>query len=265
MWLLPQRFRQRRKSIMNSATGKVAFCVVGDDLNGVLLTRHHEIPVWLKVKLTNVLFRVWIEFGVARIGDDFFTVDPYCDSANAAPATGKMESQLSVVRFRRLQLHRGIKFDIFECLDFAWRLLVESRDFCEESRIVITILQLAEIDELIAHDPVHQFHSAGRSIETSFRGNRSPIHVVQRNQACQLLARGDVPEFDPRIPTSADYDPAVRTKNDGEGRTGMAHQRVQFTTRFHVPKFESAVEAPAGQDLAIATYRDGSDRIGMST
>jgi hypothetical protein len=26
---------------------------------------------------------------------------------------------------------------------------------------------------------VHQFHSAGGSIETSFRGNHSPIHVVQ--------------------------------------------------------------------------------------
>src|ERR1700688_823828 len=115
--------------MMNRATGKVAFCVGCDHLKRGLLTWHNALPVSQKVKLTNVLLRVCIEFGVARIGDDFFTVDPYCDSANAAPATGKMESQFSVVRFRRLQLHRGIKFDIFECLDFAWRLLVESRDF----------------------------------------------------------------------------------------------------------------------------------------
>src|SRR5260370_37856399 len=99
---------------MSSATGQVAFGIVGDDLNGVLLTGHDELPVWLEVKLTNVLLRVWIELGVARIGDDFFTVDSYRDSADAAPTTHKMESQFSVVRFRRLQLHRRIKFDVFE-------------------------------------------------------------------------------------------------------------------------------------------------------
>src|SRR5580704_3515330 len=146
MWLLPQSFRQRRKSIVSSATGQVAFGVISDDLNGVLLTGHNKLPVGLKVELTNVLFRVWIELGVARIGDHFFTVDSYCDSANAAAATGKMKSQFGVVRFRRFQLHRRIKFDIFECLDFAWRLLVKTCDFCKKSRIVITILQLAEIN-----------------------------------------------------------------------------------------------------------------------
>src|ERR1039457_3874179 len=137
------------------------------------------------------LFRS-IDARAARIGGKLLTVDPDYDLSDAATSIGEVQVELGAAWSQMRVFQDGEEFDALDGGDVGQLLAFENAS--KQVGSVETLLQLPELDDLGAGDPMQADGSVGVGRVVAAVGvGDGPTAVGERNQGAGLLAGGEVP------------------------------------------------------------------------
>src|ERR1035441_817446 len=95
---------------------------------------------------------------------------------------------------RRIVSNLRKKLHVCESINVARWFFIESENFRQQTRVIVTFLELVKRDCLISDRPMHQLHSAGGSIKTSSRIHNRPFVVLEEIKPGKMSPTVHLPE-----------------------------------------------------------------------